>query len=157
MATHLGRNGLTRWCICINPSRPNPGRREKIKLIFYFHTSLWCLKRFYEVLKGFHKTFCGTTKKCENKNLTWFLFQYIFHKCTGRQGLLLQDIWNNIASYNLMLRPMSHIAQYDLNMIRKKNRALSFNFASSETVLLIPYWPLWFYIASCKITLRLIS
>ena len=29
-----------------NPSRPNPGRREKINLKFYFHTSLWCLKRF---------------------------------------------------------------------------------------------------------------
>ena len=28
----------------------------KIKLNFYFHTSLWCLKRFYEDLKGFHKT-----------------------------------------------------------------------------------------------------
>ena len=29
----------------------------KIKLNFYFHTSLWCLKRFYEGLKGLHKTF----------------------------------------------------------------------------------------------------
>ena len=42
----------------------------KIKLNFYFHTSLWCFKRFYESLKGLHKTFWGTTKKCENKNLT---------------------------------------------------------------------------------------
>ena len=41
----------------------------KIKLNFYFHTSLWCLKKFYE---GLHKTFWGTTKKCENKNLNWF-------------------------------------------------------------------------------------
>ena len=32
--------------ISINPSRPNLGRREKIKLNFYFHTLLWCLKRF---------------------------------------------------------------------------------------------------------------
>ena len=29
----------------------------KIKLNFYFHTSLWFLKRFYEGLKGLHKTF----------------------------------------------------------------------------------------------------
>ena len=36
----------------------------KIELNFYFCTSLWCLKSFYEGLKG------GTTKKCENKNLT---------------------------------------------------------------------------------------
>ena len=39
----------------------------KIKFKFYFHTSLWCLKRFYEVLQGLHKTFRGTTMKCENK------------------------------------------------------------------------------------------
>ena len=25
----------------INPSRPDPERREKINLNFYFHTSLW--------------------------------------------------------------------------------------------------------------------
>ena len=41
----------------VNPSRPNPGQREKIKLTFYFHTSLWSRKRFYEGLKGLHKTF----------------------------------------------------------------------------------------------------
>ena len=48
------------------PYHPNPGRREKINLNFNFHTFLWCLKRFYEGLKGLHKTFWGTTKKCEN-------------------------------------------------------------------------------------------
>ena len=37
----------------INPSCPNPERREKIKLNFYFHTSLRCLKRFYEGLEFF--------------------------------------------------------------------------------------------------------
>ena len=35
----------------INSSRPDPGRKEKINWIFYFHGSLWCLKRFYEDLK----------------------------------------------------------------------------------------------------------
>ena len=29
----------------------------KINLDFYFHISLWCLKMFYEGLKGLHKTF----------------------------------------------------------------------------------------------------
>ena len=33
-----------------NPSRPKPGQRKKIKLNFYFNTSLWYLKRFYEGL-----------------------------------------------------------------------------------------------------------
>ena len=41
-----------------------------IKLHFYFHTSLWCLKRFYEGLESLYKTFCGATKEYENKNLT---------------------------------------------------------------------------------------
>ena len=49
---------------CISESRIE----IKIKLNFYFHTSLWCLKRFYEGIKP--KTFSGTTKKCENKHLT---------------------------------------------------------------------------------------
>ena len=54
----------------INPSRQNPGRTEKNKLNSYFHASLLYLKRFYECLKGLHKTFWGTTKKCKSKNLT---------------------------------------------------------------------------------------
>ena len=44
----------------VNPSTPEIGRKEKINLNFYFQTSLWCLKRFYEGLKGLkglHKTF----------------------------------------------------------------------------------------------------
>ena len=36
----------------INPSRPTPGLTEKINLNFYFHTSLWHLKRSYEDLKS---------------------------------------------------------------------------------------------------------
>ena len=40
---------------------------------------------FYEGLKGLHKTFWDTTKS-KDKNLTWFLFQYNFQKCTGQEG-----------------------------------------------------------------------
>ena len=57
------------WLHKLNSSRPDPEWREKIDLNFYFHTSLWCLRRFYEGLKGLDKTFWGTKKKCENKNL----------------------------------------------------------------------------------------
>ena len=64
----------------INPSRPDLGQREKNNLNFYFHPSLWCLKRFYEGLKGLHKTFCDTTKKCENAH-----FNTTEMKCTGRE------------------------------------------------------------------------
>ena len=37
----------------ITSSRPNPERRQKIKLNVYFHTSLQSLKRFYEGLNPF--------------------------------------------------------------------------------------------------------
>ena len=43
--------------------------KMKINVNFYFHTSSWRLKRFYEGLRGLRKTFWGTAKKCENKNL----------------------------------------------------------------------------------------
>ena len=39
----------------MNSTRTDPGRREKTNLSFYFHTSLRCLKRFYEALKAFIK------------------------------------------------------------------------------------------------------
>ena len=39
--------------------------KEKTNSNFNFHTSLWYLKRFYEGFKGLHKTFWGTTNKCE--------------------------------------------------------------------------------------------
>ena len=47
-----------------------PDEEQKVKLNFYFHTSLWCLKRLYEGTKDVHKTFLGTAKSCKNKNLT---------------------------------------------------------------------------------------
>ena len=37
----------------VNPSRPDPGQGEN-NLNFYFHASLWCIKRFYEGLQLFH-------------------------------------------------------------------------------------------------------
>ena len=51
---------------------------------FYFHTSLWCLERFYE---GLYKTISGTGKKCANKNLRIvFNFNKTFRNGPGRQG-----------------------------------------------------------------------
>ena len=49
---------------------PIPDKNKKINLNFYFHTSLWCLERFYVGIKGLHRNFWGITKKCENKNLS---------------------------------------------------------------------------------------
>ena len=43
--------------LSLNPSRLSPVGRDKIKLNFYFRTSFWYLRRFYEGLKLLHKTF----------------------------------------------------------------------------------------------------
>ena len=37
------------------------------------------------------RPFWSTTKKCENKNLSWILFQYNFLKCTGWEGLIQSE------------------------------------------------------------------
>ena len=59
-----------------------PDKEKKLTEIFYFHTSLCCLKRFY---KGFKKTFWGTTKKIENKDLGFYFYKFL--KCTRRERL----------------------------------------------------------------------
>ena len=41
------RKEIQNFASNINPSRPNPERREEINLNFYFHPSLWCLRRFH--------------------------------------------------------------------------------------------------------------
>ena len=53
-----------------NRSRPDLERKEKMNLNFYFRTFLWYLKRFYKGLRDLHKSFRGTTKKCENKDFS---------------------------------------------------------------------------------------
>ena len=57
--------------------RPDTGRRKKINLNLYFQTSLWCLKRFYEGLKGL-ESFWSSTKKCKNKKF-WLIFVLMQH------------------------------------------------------------------------------
>ena len=81
-------------CVCINPPSPNHGRREKTNLNFYFHFSFWCLKRFYEGLKGLHKTFSGTTKKCGNTkiNLIFISIQISEMHGTGRVKRFVKDL-----------------------------------------------------------------
>ena len=65
-----------------NPFRSDPGRREKIKLNFYFHF-------FMVPQKVLHMSFWGNKKKCENKNLSSCLFQYNFLKYMKQEGLTL--------------------------------------------------------------------
>ena len=76
----------------INPSRPDPRRREKVHVHFYSHISLWCLKKFYEglvflcgalkgymkALKAIKKPFEAPQKSAEIKILVNFYFNTNF-------------------------------------------------------------------------------
>ena len=106
---------ILHWTV-INSSRANPGRSEKIKLNFYFHTSLWCIKRFYEGLKDLYKKFWGTTKKCENKNknLIFIFIQLSEMHGTGRG--LIQAVWE---LFNSSRNHVSWIILRRQNVVRK--------------------------------------
>ena len=45
---HIATYHILHDLFIINPPRAAHEQREKINLSFYFHTSLWYLKRFYE-------------------------------------------------------------------------------------------------------------
>ena len=93
--------------------RPNPGRRKKINLNFYFHTSLSCLKRSQGPQVP-HKTFWGTTKKCENNNF------YFNTTCKERVVLIL------------CLKELTLIA--DFKLLRRDRNRDSFNFLLEECI-----------------------
>ena len=72
----------------LNPSRPDPGQREKMNLNFYVHTSLWCLKRFYEGLKAFIKIFKAPQRSRKWKfKLIFILIQFSEMNGAGRVNL----------------------------------------------------------------------
>ena len=50
-----------------NPSCPDLRPRERAKSNFYFQTSLRCLKRLYEGLKGLQKPFQAPQRRVEIK------------------------------------------------------------------------------------------
>ena len=51
-----------------NPSRPNPGQREKIKLNFYFLRSCGTYKGFMKALKAVIKPFEAPQRSVKIKN-----------------------------------------------------------------------------------------
>ena len=72
------RNYFKEWCLMNSqltfllltsfiPSHPSISEsciKIKIRLNFYFHTSLWCLKRFYEGCSNIILRVGGTCRKC---------------------------------------------------------------------------------------------
>ena len=67
------------------PFRPDTGRIEKINLNFYFHISLWFLKRFYEGPKGLHEAFLGYHKEVLRYKCKLIFTLINFMKYTGRE------------------------------------------------------------------------
>ena len=55
--TFLDLIKLLKVVLLVKPSCPDPRQREEINLNFYFHTFLWCHKRFFVGIKDLHKTF----------------------------------------------------------------------------------------------------
>ena len=82
--------------VIANPSRPNHKWREKVKINFYFHTSLWCLKRS---LKAFIKPFEALQRSVKIKIWVNFYFNinYINAHRTGKVKWFRQ---NNFSSVN---------------------------------------------------------
>ena len=76
----------------------------KIKLDFYFHTSFWCIKRFYEsTIKPFEAPQRSVKRK----------FNLIFSLCPGlrRKGLILIETYLHIRifSYSLNYHHLSKV------------------------------------------------
>ena len=61
-----------------NPSRSDRGRKETINLNFYFHTSLRCLRKFYEGLKAFMKPFVAPQRSLKIKIYVSFFSTVLF-------------------------------------------------------------------------------
>ena len=116
----MNRNNLTffvlaEFCQCqepawksflkfYNPSCPIPGRRGKIKLNFYFQFSLWCLKRFYEGLKGFMKALkafikpLGGTQR-SGKIKSDFYFNTTFRNAQDGKGYSSTTYFQRVSAY----------------------------------------------------------
>ena len=100
----------------LNRSHPNPRRRDKIKLNFYFHTSLWCLKRE------------APQRSVKIKIQLNFLFQCNFQKCTRREGLKKMSF-----CHHMRLNP--GICITELNYLKINHKERTGNMLGKEQVL----------------------
>ena len=75
------------WKLILNPSHPDPGRKEKINLNFYFYTSLGCFKKdLWRPLKAFIKPFEAPKRSVKIKiKLMFILMQLSEMHGAGRQ------------------------------------------------------------------------
>ena len=87
----------------MNPSRLDPWRRKKINLNFYFHTSLRCLKRFYDGLKGTTNARGGKCwhemKSFRRNEKQWLLEMKIF--VFWERETVISEIHTGLGKYSL--------------------------------------------------------
>ena len=103
-----------------NPYRPDPGQRAKINLnYFYFHTSLWCLKRFYESLKAFPfiKPFEAPQRSAKIKIWVNFHFNATFWNARGGKVNTKPVEANYISSF-IGASASKHIHQFFVTRVR---------------------------------------
>ena len=62
-----------RMKVQVNPFLPDPGRKEKINLNCYCHTSLWCLKRFCNGLYGIFGNYSRKISIIKHKKASIYL------------------------------------------------------------------------------------
>ena len=88
----------------LNPSRPNPGRREKNYLDFHFHTSLWSSRGLMKALKAFIKPIAAPQRSVKIKfKLIFILTQISSMYSTGSVNTMLTDqvrLFNKICCWH---------------------------------------------------------
>ena len=110
--------------------------KKNINSNFYFHTSLWRLKRFYQGLKGVFKMLWSITKS-ENKNLSYnkYLFCTLGTIITVWQTAILytakQSLFNPFHADYLSLYSLTtsenHVGNYSTFLRKIRQWSISFN------------------------------
>ena len=110
----------------VKSSRPNSKWREKINLNFYFHTSLWCLKKS---LKAFIKPFEALQRSAEIK--IWVNFYFNINYINAQDGKVKWFRQNNFSSVN-----SSQIDVISENLVDAVRAARSTFIVEQSTLLL---------------------
>ena len=113
-----------------NPFRPNHGQSDKNNLSFYFHTSLWCFKKFYQ-----GQTFSGTTKKCEKNKVNFYLLIKLpeMHKA-GRVNIR-SEIWRRSLRTHSLTSTLEYFFRYSFSALLKlKKKQLKFRFQRKKRI-----------------------
>ena len=110
------------------PSRPD---KEKTLAAFFISQFLWCFKRFYEDLKGIHKTSWGTKKNCEN-NIDW----------NARDGKSWECVWTIAEVESSVDDEIMLLVSFNFTL-KKFNFTLNYTFFKSTCIKVASKHLLW--------------